>query len=235
MKKSRKLSGTFRTASFYKSYQAAEMYDKMTKSDALNEIYELLSDNFEQFGYISNKKRNTYTQKEGVFTFNIEIYITSKLRQHITLSVEHKEIEKIFHSTLEESGGSRPAKKVPVCNLTDWKQLYTVNNMPIGEIWFKSFSNIEEIKKYKDAYVLAITLATQWFDKCMDLDYVYNYNLNVCFTTSIEIALCIGKFLGKDIEKEYRIFSMEKDKKSGWDKNQVNIFLKHLLSFPRLA
>jgi hypothetical protein len=130
-----------------------------------------------------------------------------------------------------ELSNSEKYKKgtTPICSLTDWKNLYSLDNLKIGEVWFKTFSDLEEIRQSKEEYLLALNLAIQWFNKCKDLSYVYLYNLENCFTTTIEMALCIGKYLKKDIQNEYEYFTKENSIYLGWDKKQVDTFLIHLI------
>jgi hypothetical protein len=73
-----------------------------------------------------------------------------------------------------------------------------------------------------------IKLATQWFEKCKDLDFVYNSNLNRRFTKTIEMALCIGKIPGKNLGYEYEKFIMKNGKLLGWDREEVDIFFKYI-------
>jgi hypothetical protein len=206
------------------------------KAEALNKLNEVLRKDFLQFGFHANKNKSIYRKKDGAFAFNFEIHITPKMWQHLTLSVENREIEKIFTmmeaKTLNEySERNINAAKMPVCVLTDWKQIYMDNDLAPGKIWFTIISDFEEIKKRKDEYLLAIKLSTQWFEKCTDLDFVYKSNLNQCFTRTIEMALCAGKILGKDLNCEYKEFIAEKGKLPGWDRGEVDIFFKHIKDF----
>lgn len=207
--------------------------ERMKKEEILTEIYELLLSEFNQFGFYPNKKKNIYIKEDGAFEFNFEINISSKQTQHIILSVVNESIERIFYSIkllyIEQEKKEHLKKgRTTICSLTDWKNLYSSNNKEIGEVWFKTFSDLEEIRKSKEQYILAIQLAIQWFNKCKDLTYVYHYNLDKRFTTTIEMALCIGKYLGKDIQKEYDNFVIENKNFLGWDKKQVDIFLDYL-------
>jgi hypothetical protein len=203
------------------------------KSELLSRLNELLEKDFIEFGFHSNKNKSIYIKKDSPFLFNFEIHITPKMWQHLTLSVEHKEIEKLFMEvetkTLNEYNKRSISKaKMPVCVLTDWKQLYLDNNLETGKIWFTVISDFEATRNKKDEYLLAIKLATQWFEKCKDLDFIYRSNLNRRFTKTIEMALCIGKIIGKDLADEYEKFIMENEKTLGWDREEVDIFFKHI-------
>jgi hypothetical protein len=209
---------------------------EMKKDEVLNKINELLEKDFIQFGFHSNRNKSTYNKKDGFFTFKFNIHVTPKIWQHLNLSVDNKEIEKIFMEietkTLNEyNRGNRSIGKMPICVLTDWKRLYMDNNLDIGKIWFTSISDFEEIINKKDEYLLAIKLSTQWFEKCKDLDFVYRSNLNRRSTKTIEMALCIGKIIGKDLNYEYEKFIKENGKLLGWDKEEVDIFFKYIKNY----
>ncbi|WP_024468589.1 hypothetical protein [Treponema pedis] len=205
----------------------------MKKEEILSEVNKMVSPFFAQIGFSSNKKKDIYTKKENPFEFRFNINISSMNIQHLSLSVINKEIEYLFQKVKSMYINQSPKEKFkkgqyPICSLTDWKCLYNEKNLAIGNIWFKMFSNLEEIKKYKEEYLTAIKLATQWFDKCKNLCYVYQYNLEDCFTISLEMALCIRKFLGYDISRDYEDIIFKKSNSSGWDKKDFEIFYNYL-------
>jgi len=207
----------------------------MLKNDFLEKTHELLMPNFEDLGFSSNKYKDIYSKKEEDFKFNFEINITPKEIQHLTLSVENKKIGNIFKKVEQEIANEQ--KKTifkgvrPICTLTDWKKLYKNENLDLGSIWFMKFSNLNEIEEHKNEYLLAVELAVKWFCKCKDLNFVYDYNFNKCFTVPIEMALCIGKYLNKNIKRDFDDFAKKNEKYLSWNKNEVDFFLKHLDSY----
>ena len=104
----------------------------MRKEEILSEISKILLTPFEQLGFFSNKKKDNYIKKEDSFEFKFSIYISSVDIQHLTLSVINKEIEYLFYRVKSMYINQLQKEKFrkgmyPICNLTDWKDLYKDN------------------------------------------------------------------------------------------------------------
>ena len=205
----------------------------MRKEEILSEISKILLPPFEQLSFFSNKKKDNYIKKEDSFEFKFSIYISSVDIQHLTLSVINKEIEYLFYRIKSMYINQLQKEKFrkgmyPICNLTDWKDLYKENNLAIGKVWFTMYSSLDEIKQYREEYLIAMGLAFQWFEKCKNLYYVYLYNLEKGTTISLEMALCIKKFLGYNIDEDYEDIVLRKTNLLGWDKTDFKLFYNHL-------
>jgi hypothetical protein len=86
------------------------------------------------------------------------------------------------------------------------------------------------VENRKNEYIQAFELANEWFEKNNDLNYLYAYNFGKKFinTRDIELALCIGEFLGKDIIEEYGIFELKNKDIENWDKEEIDTYIKCL-------
>lgn len=173
----------------------------------LKEIFSLSFTELNKLGFTPNKKLNKYSRVDGEFTFNILFNIGAFGRQHLILTVEHKGISKIFKETIKKT--REVINDIPlikgnrsVISVTDWKFLYEENHIPFSGVWFTSLSSVSDISKLKDDYFLSFSLANKWFEKCKDCNYIYDYSLSKNSSYSIEIALCVGKILGKNIARD---------------------------------
>ena len=204
------------------------------KENLLYEINKIYSCNLQEMGFYPNKKQDVYVKKKGFFKFLIEIKISENNKQHIVLNIQHEKINKIFKDTIVEAKKYNEKTVVPkgsisVCSLTDWKKLYQNQNLNIGNIWFSSIFDLDTVKKRKDEYIQAFELANNWFEINDDLTCLYSYNFNEKYTYNVEVALCIGYFLKKDIVKDYDNFKMENKNIGNWDEGRVDTFIEYLM------
>jgi len=204
------------------------------KDEILNEIYRVCSPNLEKTGFYPNKNKEIYSKKKNDFKYIIEIKISDGKRQHITLKIQHKKINEIFKNTIFEAVKRNNEMVIPkgivsVCSLTDWKELYNSNNLKFGNIWFSTISNLKIIKNRKNEYDQAFLIANNWFESNSDMNYLYEYNFNNKYTYNIEIALCIGYYLKKDIMSDYSNFKTKSKDAGSWNKERIDTFIECLL------
>ncbi|ECF6264444.1 hypothetical protein FOK27_19580 [Salmonella enterica] len=205
---------------------------KFNQRVALKEVFSLLSPDLDTFEFIPNKKLDKYIKRNDKFIFSILINIDAWGRQHLILQVENKEISHVFQNVMKEMKlindeivlikGARA-----IASVTDWKFLFEEYSVKYNNVWFSTLSCVDDILNLKDDYVSAFFLANQWFDRCKQLEYLYEYNLRRCITYSAEIALCIGKLIGKNTGYDLERLLNEKYGKihpSGFKTREVKLF-----------
>jgi hypothetical protein len=204
----------------------------MKKDDILNEINKICYCDLEKMGFYPSKKQNIYIKQNGLYKFLIEIKISKGKNQHITLDIEHEEIDKIFKNTIVEAKKRNEQTNIPkgslsICSLTDWKELY--QNLDIGNIWFTGIYDLSEVEKRKNEYIQAFELAKAWFERSNDLNHLYIYNFNEKYTYNIQAALCIGYYLKKNIIEDYNNFKLKNKGIGNWNEKRIDTFIECLL------